>query len=609
MLRLPILLALALVAQQPPAATGLIVGRVLDRTDQRPISGAAVSLSRGGAGGPPLRQLTDSQGRFVFRELPAGTYMLRAEAGGTGFSPTGFIRSGFGFRIGTYVDGGYGQVRPGGRVQPLPMADGQIVPDAVIQLWRGAVISGTVLDDLGEPVVDTVVGAVQLSSDGRLLTGPTARTDDRGAYRLSALVPGRYIVFVPQTSTAMSAAAADEAMRRVAELKQAQTPGAAVPPVPQLTGVRVGGSIVNSASSGFIDGNIMPRRDGGALFVFQTTLHPSAVRLASAAPVEVRAGEERPGVDVLLQPVRAVAVRGSMTLAGRPRAGIDLHLSPSGASPDDALFETAVAKTDALGRFEFPAVPVGAYTLHGRDAAGNWVADDVVVGPEGAMGLAVSLKPGLVVRGTLEFAGSSPVPGAPGALMVDARPVRPLSRNPEPRPDNVMMAPPGTFAAPEVAPGRYVLRVSGLETGSPWHVASILAGGRDVNELPIDLTEDISGVRVIFTDRASGVSGRVSAGAPGDGAATVLLFPADSTLWPDARGIPARFQSVRTSGPGDFVIREIPPGDYLMISVPDIAAADFPDVAFLSRVMPDATPLHVGLGDAPAIALTTKSIR
>jgi hypothetical protein len=268
-----------------------------------------------------------------------------------------------------------------------------------------------------------------------------------------------------------------------------------------------------------------------------------------------------------------------------------------------------VAKTDALGRFEFPMVPVGAYTLHGHDAAGHWLAEPIDAGSDGATGRVFSLKPGVTVRGTFEFSGSSPVPGAPGALMVTARPVRPLSRNPEPWPDNVMIAQTGTFGATEVAPGRNVLGVSGLESGSPWHVASILADGRDVNETPIDLTEDISGVRVIFTDRTSDVSGRVSAGAPGDGAATVLLFPADSALWPDARGIPARFQSVRTSGPGDFVIRAVPPGDYLMISVADIVAADFPDVTFLNRLKPDATPLRIGIGDAPAMALTTKSIR
>ena len=43
-----------------------------------PVSGAVISLFRGGAGGAGLVTLSDSAGRFFLPSLPAGSYTLRA---------------------------------------------------------------------------------------------------------------------------------------------------------------------------------------------------------------------------------------------------------------------------------------------------------------------------------------------------------------------------------------------------------------------------------------------------------------------------------------------------------------------------------------------------
>src|SRR5689334_2889809 len=95
-------LVVGLVAQAPasptqsPAATaptGIIVGRVVDATAGTPIPSVIVALT-----GPVLPRgvsvLTDNQGRFLFRNVPKGTFTLRATMGGNGYSPGGFIISG-----------------------------------------------------------------------------------------------------------------------------------------------------------------------------------------------------------------------------------------------------------------------------------------------------------------------------------------------------------------------------------------------------------------------------------------------------------------------------------------------------------------------------------
>ncbi len=62
--------------------TGLLMGVVSDALDDRPVSNAEVVLD----GAPPTAKntkvLTDAEGRFVFMDLPAGTYTLTATKAG-----------------------------------------------------------------------------------------------------------------------------------------------------------------------------------------------------------------------------------------------------------------------------------------------------------------------------------------------------------------------------------------------------------------------------------------------------------------------------------------------------------------------------------------------
>jgi hypothetical protein len=59
------------------ASSGGVLGFVED-TRGMPVSGAVISLFRGGAGGTGLITLSDSAGRFFLPSLPAGSYTLRA---------------------------------------------------------------------------------------------------------------------------------------------------------------------------------------------------------------------------------------------------------------------------------------------------------------------------------------------------------------------------------------------------------------------------------------------------------------------------------------------------------------------------------------------------
>ena len=126
-----------------------------------------------------LEEAGDVGFRFAFLDLPAsGTYFLTA------------MKSG-------YLDGGYGQIDPRGPGAPLSVREGQWLRDLRVTISPPGSISGTVLDERGEPIVGAhvrVLPQVLISGRTQWLAGAVARTDDRGAYRIAGLGPGRYVV-------------------------------------------------------------------------------------------------------------------------------------------------------------------------------------------------------------------------------------------------------------------------------------------------------------------------------------------------------------------------------------------------------------------------------
>ena len=163
--------------QQLKTGTGRITGRVLSTDTGAPLRRAQVRLSAPEIG--VKMALTDAEGRFEFKELPAGRFTLNASKSG-------------------YVNVQYGQTRPFESGRPIELADKQVLGKADIGMPRGGVISGRIVDEFGEPLPDAVVSAMRQSwSNGRrrlLPTGRTAQTNDLGQFRMYGLPPGEYYV-------------------------------------------------------------------------------------------------------------------------------------------------------------------------------------------------------------------------------------------------------------------------------------------------------------------------------------------------------------------------------------------------------------------------------
>ena len=166
--------------------TGAISGRVTNLETGGPLQRAVIRITSPAL--PSERRVsTNSDGRYEVRELPAGSYSLKAERGG-------------------YLTLAYGQRRTGEVGKPLQLGDGQTVKAIDFALPRMGVISGRVVDDTGEPIAKVVVYAMQLGRHQgvrRLIPalvpeeccwrGYISSTDDSGQYAL-VLPPGEFVV-------------------------------------------------------------------------------------------------------------------------------------------------------------------------------------------------------------------------------------------------------------------------------------------------------------------------------------------------------------------------------------------------------------------------------
>ena len=161
---------------RPPAAppgTSVLTGTVTTFGGQ-PAAGARVMV---GGEGPSRMATTDTRGRFSIATLRAGRYYVTVSKPG-------------------YVTVTYGQRRVNSQGTPVPLGDGE-TRDIAMQLPRGGVITGMVLDERGEPAVNAFVRVMRFmpgAGERRPQQSGGDNTDDRGIYRVHSLQPGDYAV-------------------------------------------------------------------------------------------------------------------------------------------------------------------------------------------------------------------------------------------------------------------------------------------------------------------------------------------------------------------------------------------------------------------------------
>jgi 5-hydroxyisourate hydrolase-like protein (transthyretin family) len=289
-----------------PAPQGLqqevlssIEGTVLAAASGDPLARAEVTLTRLAAATPAIAPVsTERDGKFVFRNLQPGQYLLRVKRNG-------------------YAPQEYGQRTPTSSGPPIPLTAGQQMKDVVFNLVAGAVVAGRVRDTGGEPVPSVTVSLLrtqyQATGQRTYYVVGSATTDDRGEYRVFWVPAGRYMVSLsPASETAARTAIRDQYV--------------------------------------FSDR------------IFPMMYYPGTTDPTRATAVELKAGDTLSTVDFTVNPPRLFSVRGRVidSTTGKPAASASVTLEQRQEQPSAArLRNSAFSAGD--GTFEIRDVIPGTY--------------------------------------------------------------------------------------------------------------------------------------------------------------------------------------------------------------------------------------------------------
>ena len=518
-LALIFLWALPLAAQSPgdettaAPTTGAITGRVISDAGQ-PVPGATVSLRGSSPFFQPRMAATDNEGNFQVSGLGAELYAVFANAPGYISPPRDPESPPTYYRIGDSVD---------------------------VNLVKGGVITGAVMSQFGEPVVQISVRAMMIrDANGqppRFPVNHTPRvTDDRGIYRIYGLLPGTYLV-------------------------------------------AAGGRNSFGVPSGL---------DSDA-----ATFSPSSTR-DTAAEIVVKAGEESTGVDIRYrgEPGRVISgvVVGPIDPVGS-QPSVSLTMLSNGIPLSSAFsFQPAGAKG-----FSFYGISEGDYDLVAQLSTGPGqllISDPRRVTVKGAdvTGVELTVKPLGSIEGRLTLEPSqAPAcqkkrrPLFPETLVSARKKIKDSEKDQYiPLSFSVAQGSPnnsGDFVLRNLTAGDYTLstrffarywflRSIARDTPGPRPTAKsgVLNRTQDIarNGLSLKSGERASGISIILAEGAASLRGTIKR-APGENIppkSYVHLVPAEKENTEDV----LRLFTASVNSEGAFALNNVPPGSYWVVA-------------------------------------------
>jgi len=540
-------------APKAGAGTSSVAGTIVTDADPpRPVRRATVLLLAPGFDGQT--GVTDDSGQFVFSGLPQGRYNLIV-------SKRGWTRM------------TYGAKTPGRPGVSIPVAAGERAT-ITMRMPRPAVITGTVLDENGQPPAGVAMSVMQYrydSGERRLVRAPSTASgpDERGQYRIFGLAPGEYYVVASGTREIFTPGS-DLHVTSDVDVQQATNAIEAGPAVP-VTAVH--------------------QRSVGAAPMY----YPGTASLAQATPIVVRSGEERTGVDFVTQYVTTARIEGTVTgLDGSPvAAGTQVSLVASDPNISSfGLDSLRTTRADATGTFRFAGIAPGSYALVARGAnPSSWARADLDVQGDDLHGVTLTMQESLTIAVAVKWEGTGQPPAfsavrvslqpqlSPGAVTISSATFATADAS-------------GHFSISGVTPGRYRLSATVAGMRSPWVVHTSSLAGQESLDAAIDVRSSVNDGLVTLTDQTSELSGHGTADS------FLILFSVDQVHWaPPAR----RTLFSRVAGDGSFTIRNIPPGAYYVAAVTDVEPGQWSDPAYLQTLIPSATKMTIAEGEKKTI--------
>lgn len=532
--------ALLLLACAAARAQCLIGGTVRDAESGRPLARVRIFAKRpapppdapGGSQKPAILRITNAEGAFCFDSLEAGSYQLVAER-------AGYLVTVYGAKPGQ-TDG-----------TPFDVDGRTAQPPVTVRMVAGATISGTVLDDRGQPMENVMVDLMRKKWDW--VWEPShmtfSQTGPDGSFHMPAVPAGTYYL-------------------------SANTMG------PPLSGPML-------EELGLPDPGLLLDAQGRPLEPFGgTTFYNGSYNFEHATPIAVAAGQDL----------------GNIVLQMKPRAERQISGRVSGAFDAKALaaaeveVSTVLEMPGFLGAHRFAGIhPDGTFTLGGLSP----LEYDVKVN-----GLAASIMAQVDLSGgdaeglVLEPVGAVDLHVAARIEGQDAAPAQPMAicdlqhgcqqRNP---PDEK-----GVYQFNGVRQGIYRLHTRGPGV----YVKSVLVDGKPLADGQLDLRKGApESLAVVFSARLGSLEGQIDrAGSPSAGL-TVNVMLVDEIRYSPA--VSNNF--VAADAAGRFHFDAVTPGKYHALAIEGFDDGPWGSPELYAALAAKSVAVVIGEGEKKTVTL------
>jgi len=517
----------------------VVQGSVLSGASGQPLRRAQVLLRPVDPKGTSIYQTTDESGGFSFPKVAPGRYTITVEREGYLPLPAG--------RIGDY------------KMPPIfSVNSGETISSFVYRLTPSGVVSGKVKFDDAEPAVNVAIQLYRAYFErGRhgYAAAASARTDDRGEYRVHGLEPGTYYV-----------AALYQAPPRPAGAQQEVRTDALGNPLPELS--------------------------------YAVTFFPQVQKMSESVPIKIAPGDEVGGIDIFLTLVHTVHVRGRVlsALKGAVLASPSITLRMNDSDNTASVSAPMNVSVDKDGSFDIQGVATGPYlltasgsedgiALTGRVPINVGDADagnaDVVVGPESVWSGRIHLDED---DSTL-----------PTGVTIALEPRRTTAAR-----SQAKVSENGDFSIAFVPDETYDLYV--LNGPEDAYLQSVRVGNSERLGQGIEASagDALPALEVRLSSQGGEVVGRAVTADP-----KVVASGANVALIPDApAGRVQAYQTTHADEYGNFILRGLAPGTYVLVAWLDSPPCDVYNPDDLPVCLVQGSSLTIGQGEQKSVQLT-----
>lgn len=527
---------------------------------------------------------SSTDGSFHFPSVRSGHYKVSASAPG-------------------YLSAEYGPKRLHGANVALNLSDSDRLANLEIALTPAGVISGTVLDSSGQPVVlgDVFLLQAVQQEGGRVLRPVlSSKTDDQGSFRIFWISPGTYFLSV------VSGSGTDSSM------------------------------IINQYGADTINNFALSRISYGKPLVapppttesFVPTFFPGTLQPQRAQPIEVKPGSEtRLSLIVLTFP--SFRVSGTI-INGVPEQVPAAVPSFARLVPLESGLPGYSGQIDAVtNKFEIARVPPGDYVLYiqmrrsaqSTAADALWGSMKLGVQDRDLTDLRLVASPAITVKGRIvvDSAQHNLDPAVAAGLSILLRP-DPLVTQQAPSPTaqvttngeftftgipghyRVYVVPLLNPSNPELVSARPPLSPRLAEIGA--YVKSIHVGGIEALDSGISLrANENQSMDIIIGTSPGAITGRVVKSSNGQALSDALINVFASSQASMEFRLDMQRSAV-TDQLGTFKLEGLPPGDYLVFAWDGGGPQEGSDLEFALRHRELGTSVRVGEGVMTTLTLS-----